>query len=247
MSNTIPHIIHYCWFGSKKKPKDVQAYINSWKKILPDYMFMEWNEKNCSLDHEIDYVREAYQAKKYAFVSDYIRVKKLVDYGGVYLDTDVRILRNFDKLLKKHDLVIGFQGAGNLGTAFMASIPDHPLFREFMTSYSKRHFIKEDGSFDLTSINVSIDPFFEARGLKINQDRYQELSENIGVYPTECFCAFNIADWNPEPTKRTYVIHYMASSWHSPKTKIKIAIFNTMRVVLGQQRYMKLRRKLRNM
>ena len=132
MSSNIPHIIHYCWFGSTKKPKEVQAFIDSWKVKLPDYTFMEWTEGNCDLCNEIDYVKEAYEAKKYAFVSDYIRVKKLVEYGGIYLDTDVRIVRRFDKLLDKHDLVIGFQGAGNLGTAFMASIPWHPLFQSFI-------------------------------------------------------------------------------------------------------------------
>ena len=191
MNNTIPHIIHYCWFGSAKKPKDVQGFIDSWKAQLPDYTFMEWNESNCDLNQEIEYVKEAYESKKYAFVSDYIRVKKLVEYGGVYLDTDVRIIRRFDKLLKKHDLVIGFQGAGNLGTAFM---------------------------------------------------RYQKISENIGVYPTDCFCAFNIKYWYPEPTKRTYTIHYMASTWHSKKTRLKIAIFRIMRKVLGKDNYYKLRR-----
>ena len=242
MNNTIPHIIHYCWFGSAKKPKDVQGFIDSWKAQLPDYTFMEWNESNCDLNQEIDYVKEAYESKKYAFVSDYIRVKKLVEYGGVYLDTDVRIIRRFDKLLKKHDLVIGFQGAGNLGTAFMASIPGHPLFQEFMDSYAERHFIKDNGTLDLTSINVSIDPFFINRGLKIDEDRYQKISENIGVYPTDCFCAFNIKYWYPEPTKRTYTIHYMASTWHSKKTRLKIAIFRIMRKVLGKDNYYKLRR-----
>ena len=245
MSNTIPHIIHYCWFGSEKKPKDVQAFIDSWKVKLPDYTFMEWNESNYDLNQEIDYVKEAYQAKKYAFVSDYVRVKKLVEYGGIYLDTDVRILRRFDKLLEKHDLVIGFQGAGNLGTAFMASIPQHPLFTEFMESYNKRHFVQEDGSLDMTSINVSIDPFFEKRGLKLDEDRYQKIAENIGVYPTECFCAFNINYWYPEPTKRTYTIHYMASTWRSRKIKLKITIFNLMRKILGKDNYYKLRRMIR--
>ena len=137
MNSTIPHIIHYCWFGSTKKPKEVQAFIDSWKVKLPDYTFMEWNEGNCDLSNEIDYVKEAYEAKKYAFVSDYIRVKKLVEYGGIYLDTDVRIVRRFDKLLDKHDLVVGFQGAGRL-KMLMKFIPGKhttlPGIREFRCS-----------------------------------------------------------------------------------------------------------------
>lgn len=241
MSSNIPHIIHYCWFGSTKKPKEVQAFIDGWKVKLPDYTFMEWNEGNCNLGNEIDYVKEAYEAKKYAFVSDYIRVKKLVEYGGIYLDTDVRIVRRFDKLLDKHDLVIGFQGAGNLGTAFMASIPWHPLFQSFMESYGERHFVKEDGSFDLTSINVAIDPFFIDRGLKIDEDRYQKLPGKIGVYPTECFCAFNIDDWHPEPTKRTYTIHYMASSWHPKKQLFKISLIKAIQKLIGINNFKKVK------
>ena len=113
MSNSIPRIIHYCWFGSEKKPKSVQKFINSWKKRLPGYTFMEWNERNCDLESDIAYVREAYQCKKYAFVSDYIRIKKMVEYGGLYLETDVGIVRSFEKLLDKHELVIGFEAVGS--------------------------------------------------------------------------------------------------------------------------------------
>ena len=244
--NDIPHIIHYCWFGSKSKPRNIRKYITSWKKMLPDYTFMEWNEQNCDLTEEIRYVQEAYRCKKYAFVSDYIRIQKLVEFGGIYLDTDVRIVRRFDKILNNHEAVLGFQGPGNLGTAFMAAIPHHPLFEEFLGSYSERRFIMEDGSFDMRSINVSLDPFVEKRGLIITQDRYQKLSENIGIYPTDYFCAFNLKDWYPEPTKRTCTIHYMASSWHSPKTKLKIAFFNIMKTVLGRKNYVRIRKALRS-
>ena len=237
----IPHIIHYCWFGNSNKPKKIKRFIDSWKKRLPDYEFYEWNEKNCDLDHEIEYVKEAYQAKKYAFVSDYIRIKKLVEYGGVYLDTDVRIVKRFDKLLQEHDVVIGFQGAGNIGTAFIASVSRHPLFIEFLQYYTERHFIMDDGSLDMTSINISLDPFLINRGLRIYEDRFQKLYGNIGVYPTECFCAFNIYDWHPEPTKRTYTIHYMASSWHPKKQMIKIAIIKMVQTVIGIDNFKKLK------
>ena len=245
MTNNIPKIIHYCWFGSPNKPKSVQRFIDSWKKQLPDYTFMEWGEGNCDLDQEIDYVKEAYKCKKYAFVSDYIRIKKLVQYGGVYLDTDIRIIKRFDKLLQKYDAVIGFEGPGNLETAFIASIPQHPLFREFQESYKERHFVREDGSLDTTPINNNISPFFVKRGLKLDEDRYQKISENIAVFPTECFCAFNIKDWHPEPTKRTYTIHYMASSWQSNNVKLKIILFRTLRTVLGNNIYYNLRKVLR--
>ena len=245
MSNSIPKIIHYCWFGNPNKPKNVKRFIDSWKEQLPDFTFMEWNEKNCDLSQEIGYVKQAYRAQKYAFVSDYIRVKKLVEYGGVYLDTDVRIVKRFDKLLHKHDVVLGFEGTGKLGTAFMASIPRHPLFTEFLQTYSNRRFVRDDGSYDMTSINASIAPLFVKRGLNLNKSEYQHISENIAVYPTDYFCAFNMDDWYPEPTNRTYTIHFMASSWQSKKIKFKIALFYIMRKCLGDKNYNTFRRFLR--
>ena len=241
MNNEIPRIIHYCWFGSDKKPKSVQKFIDSWKKKLPEYTFMEWNERNCDLEQEVDYVKEAYQCKKYAFVSDYFRIKKLVEYGGVYLDTDVGIIRSFEKPLQKHEVVIGFESAGSLGTAFIATVPQKPLFKEFLESYANRHFLREDGSFDLTTINQSINPFFEKCGLNINEDKYQKLSGNIGVYPSDCFSAFNIYDWHPEPTKRTYTIHYMASSWQPKQQMMKFVIIKAAQKLIGVNNYKKLR------
>ena len=241
MSNSIPRIIHYCWFGSEKKPKSVQKFINSWKKRLPGYTFMEWNERNCDLESDIDYVREAYQCKKYAFVSDYIRIKKMVEYGGLYLDTDVGIVRSFEKLLDKHELVIGFEAVGSLSTAFIAAVPHHFLLQEFLDQYSERHFLKEDGSIDMTTINQSITPLFEKYGLKSDEDRYQKLRGNMGIYPSDCFCAFNLDDWHPQPTKRTYVIHYMASSWQPKKQMIKFYIMKAAQRLLGVQNYKKLK------
>lgn len=242
---TIPKIIHYCWFGNPEKPKKVKKFIENWHKMLPDYTFMEWNESNCNLQQEIDYVKEAYQCKKYAFVSDYIRVKKLYEYGGVYLDTDVKILKRFDRLLQDQEVVLGFQGTGNLLTAFIATIPQHFLFEEFLRQYATRHFLNQDGSMDLTSINRNLDPLVEKRGLNLSNDSLQRLSDNIIVYPTEYFCAFDIENWHPIITEQTYTVHYMASSWCGWRVKLKIMFCNLLYKLLGQERYDRLRKRLR--
>ena len=89
----IPKIIHYCWFGEKSKPNDVHEYIETWKKKLSDYKIQEWNESNFSLGNAPDYVREAYDAKKYAFVSDYVRIWALMNQGGIYFDTDLEVVK----------------------------------------------------------------------------------------------------------------------------------------------------------
>ena len=94
----IPKIIHYCWFGKKTKPEKIEELILSWKKILPDYQIIEWNENNCDISISPEYVKTAYELKKWAFVSDYFRLKALYEFGGIYLDTDVEIIKKFDDL-----------------------------------------------------------------------------------------------------------------------------------------------------
>ncbi len=93
----IPKKIHYCWFGGKEKPEDVKRYIASWKKYCPDYEIKEWNESNFDI-HENDYCREAYEAKKWAFLTDYVRLKALYEEGGFYMDTDVEVVKSLDPL-----------------------------------------------------------------------------------------------------------------------------------------------------
>ena len=98
MVNKIPKIIHYCWFGKKDKPDIVNHCINSWKKVLDDYEIIEWNEDNFDVESNT-YVKQAYESGKFAFVSDFVRIKALYDYGGIYLDTDVEVFKKFDDLL----------------------------------------------------------------------------------------------------------------------------------------------------
>ncbi len=93
----VPKIIHYCWFGKKSFPKLVQKCIATWHTYMPDYRFMLWTEDNSPMNHP--YVKSAYAAKRYAFVSDYVRFWALYNYGGIYLDTDMLVLRSFDDLL----------------------------------------------------------------------------------------------------------------------------------------------------
>ena len=104
----IPKLIHYCWFGRGKMPEHLKQYMVTWKRILPDYKIMEWNEDNFDVDSSIAYVREAYAAQKFAFVSDYVRLKVLYDYGGIYLDTDIEMIKSPENLLKDASMVIGF-------------------------------------------------------------------------------------------------------------------------------------------
>ena len=139
----IPRIIHYCWFGGDK-PKKVLKCIESWKKCLPDYEIMEWNQNNFNV-YEKQYTADAYQAHKYAFVSDVARIKALYDYGGIYLDTDVMVYKNFNNILN-HRCVFGFEEEQYIATSFMACEPQHPLMKKFLSIYDDLLFFDENGN-----------------------------------------------------------------------------------------------------
>ncbi|MCC8153387.1 MAG: glycosyl transferase, partial [Tannerellaceae bacterium] len=129
----IPKIIHYCWFGKKEKPGKISKCIESWRRMLPDYQIIEWNEDN--FDYEsIEYAKSAYRNGKFAFVSDVARLRALIEYGGIYLDTDVEVLKSFDDLLNYH-CVFGMEERNYIATSFMACEPQFPLIQEFFNTY----------------------------------------------------------------------------------------------------------------
>lgn len=208
--------------------------------MLPNYKIMEWNESNCDIENEIDYVKEAYKAKKYAFVSDYIRLRRLYEYGGVYFDTDIKVLKPFDECLEQNEAVLGLQSMGNLLTAFMAAVPGHPFFKECVDYYADRHFIKEDGSYDTVSINRSMNPIAERYGVNLFKNMIQKADCGIVVYPTDYFSAFDINNWHPVITDNTYTVHNMSSSWRPLKVRAKIVLIKLIIKVIGVNNYDKI-------
>ena len=145
----IPKIIHYCWFGRNPLPELAQKCIASWKKYCPDYQIIEWNEDNFDINCNA-YVKEAYEAKKWAFVSDVARLYALVEMGGIYMDTDVEVLKPLDSLLK-YEAVSGFESETAIPTGLMAACKGQKLFVELLHEYDTIHFKRSDGSLDLTT------------------------------------------------------------------------------------------------
>ena len=131
----IPRMIHYCWFGNGEKPKFICDCINTWKAVLNDYEIVEWNESNFDVNSNI-FVKQAYESGKYAFVSDYARFWILYNYGGLYFDTDVEVIKSFDEILSKGPYM-GFErnpdkwgdGLVNPGLG-LAAMPQQPLLKE---------------------------------------------------------------------------------------------------------------------
>ena len=130
MNNKIPKIIHYCWFGGNPLPELAQKCIASWKKYCPDYEIREWNESNFDVNTAPLYVRQAYSKKKWAFVTDYVRLWAMTKYGGIYMDTDVEVTRPLDSILE-HEAVSGYEDPTRIPTGIMACRAGFPLFEEF--------------------------------------------------------------------------------------------------------------------
>lgn len=213
----IPKIIHYCWFGKKEKPKKIKDCINSWYQMLPDYQIIEWNENNFDYN-ALTYTKEAYEAKKYAFVSDVARVKALYEMGGIYLDTDVVVYKSFDFILK-HQCVLGFEMGNYVATSFMACVPEHNLMRDFYNLYVDIPFYNKNGNI-ISITNVSKLTFLlETKGLVRNNK--MQVIDDINIYPQEFFSPYNYAWEYSNKNNNTVCEHMFYVTWMSKKQHLK--------------------------
>lgn len=212
----IPKVIHYCWFGGREKPTEVIERICAWKKILPDYDIVEWNEQNFDIN-QYPYTQEAYKVGKYAFVSDVCRMKALT-HGGIYLDTDVDVLQSFNAFLH-HDSFIGWECKNRLGTAVIGASSDTQWIKDFLTLYKSLRFIKKLGKFDLTPNTSRITTFF---------NQYEGVRPSI--YPIDVFSAKDYRSGKILVTKNTICIHNFSMSWvETPKIeKIEKRLYKTL-------------------
>lgn len=211
MENNIPQIIHYCWFGGNPLPELAKQCIASWKKYCPNYEIKEWNENNFDVN-SCDYVREAYEAKKWAFVSDVVRLYALVNYGGIYMDTDVEVLKPLDDILS-YEAVSGFQHQNTIPTGLMACKKGNALFDELLHEYDEIHFKLSDGTYDLTSNVRRITKTCLKYGFIPNNTK--QTVNSFTIFPPEYFCPKNPDTGVINITKNTYTIHHFDASWKS--------------------------------
>lgn len=215
----IPKKIHYCWFGRSEMPELVLRCIDSWKTYLPDYTLQLWSEDNFDIASAPRYVQEAYAAKKYAFVSDYVRLWALEREGGVYLDTDVEVLRSFDPLLDD-TAFIGLEESLALlpGTCVMGCEPHCQWVKDMLATYDDAKFLREDGTLDLTTNVQRLGAKMVTGGL-LHERKLQYLPQwDLRVYTHDYFSPIT-STRVMRKSKNTYCIHRFAGSWVDGKKR----------------------------
>lgn len=233
MENKIPKIIHYAWFGGKNKPKSVLNCIESWKKYLPDYDLVEWNEDSFDVNQYI-FCKEALEAKKYAFVTDVVRLHALYHIGGIYMDTDVEVLRPLDDLLRNEGFS-GYENDTEIPTGIMATVKGNLWAYDQLEYYNNRSFIKADGVFDTTTNVKIITKISKEKHGFIPNGEYQVLKHNFVIYPKDYFCPKSHHTGKVTLTKNTYTIHHFDGSWKTDSDRNKTKILRILRNLFGER------------
>ena len=232
MSEMIPKIIHYCWFGENKKNKLILNCIKSWKKYCPDYEIKEWNESNFDVNC-CQYVKEAYEAKKWAFVSDYARLWIVYNYGGIYLDTDVELKSSLDFLLGS-ELFVSFENESNINTGVgFGAIEKNEVINAILNSYKDIFFRKTDGSLDLTPCTTrNTETLLELFGDDI-YDAKKMQTKNITVLSPDYLCPLDPITGAMNITNNTIGIHWYDASWRNKAVNIREKILRPIKRTIG--------------
>ena len=241
---SIPKVIHYCWFGRGELPKLAQMCIKSWKKHCPDYEIICWNEDNFDLTQN-RYLQQAYEAKKWAFVSDYARLKVVYDHGGIYLDTDVELLKPLDDLLDDGGFM-GFDEKGIVASGLgFAAQKGNTIVGELLKDYDDISFVRPDGSFDLTPCPDRNTAALKRLGMDMDPagGKFMDMT----FYPREYFCPMDYYTGKKTITKTTYSIHHYCASWTSKKTKRTTRLKRILGVKLYDKLYGKFLHKFKGL
>ncbi|MDX8337058.1 glycosyltransferase [Candidatus Cetobacterium colombiensis] len=221
--------IHYVWLGKNPKPNIMDICINSWREKLPDYEIIEWNEENLNFYEEIEknrFLKECYNRKLWAFLSDYFRVKVLYDQGGIYLDSDMQIIKNLDIFLE-NEMFLGKEDKKQASAGIIGAKKQHPFFKKMLDFYEK----------DIWNINIYTIPAIIQYILKKDYGFLEEISgivklrDGIIIYPSEYFYPYHFTEeFSYDKIKNnTYGIHWWGKSWHGNNKKLYFLEFKTLK------------------
>ena len=245
MKNQIPKIINYCWFGKTKKNRLIKKCIKSWKKYCPDYEIIEWNEENFDINSNL-YVKQAYDNKKWAFVSDYVRLYAIYSNGGIYLDTDVELIKSLNDLLQ-YDAFFSSENNENINTGLgFGAKKNNKIVKLLLDSYDDICFQDPKTSkLDLTPCThrntETLNKVFGDVSLKMND----YLEKQIILLGKEYFCPFNSKTGEMKKTKNTIGIHWFNASWRSKKINVREKILRPIKRIIGVEKFNKFKRKKR--
>ena len=254
----IPKIIHYCWFGGKPIPESLQKCIDSWKR-LEDYKVMRWDESNCSFE-ENDFVRKTYQEKQLGFIGDYYRLKVLYEYGGIYLDTDVKVCKSFDELLN-HNAFLNFIFDCSVGSAIIGARPGNPLIKNLLEMYDATKFGKNASGklLEWVGNQLIVDGYATSNyyytfyllkhysTFRLN-NKFQDLGDFV-IFPKEYFEIGTL-------TAKHYAVHLCSGEWRKKKDDNKSikyqlkrmiirwpVVFDKVQIIVRKYRYEKLKKE----
>ena len=255
----IPKIIHYCWFGRGKKSPLIKKCIRSWKRKCPDWQIIEWNEDRFDVKSTL-WTQQAYEDRKFAFVSDFVRLKALYEMGGVYLDTDVQLLKTLDTFVE-HNAFVGFENKISVATCVIGAQAKNQIIGTWLNWYSNREYLAE-GKPNMEPNVIFITEDLKARGLIVDNTR--QSVDGVEIYPQTWLCPQNLEGENRARSKDTVAVHFFDSSWRTPKgrrdlkreqfhstafyrtwEKIKILPQLTVRKLFGDHTIEKIKSRLR--
>ena len=242
MNEKIPKIIHYFWFGKNKMPDIFLECIKSWQKYCPDYKIIKWDEENFDVNI-CNYTKQAYEQKKYAFVSDYARFYILKKYGGIYLDIDVEILKPIDELLEQECFCGRENNSNFVATGLIIAARPNNKFVNSMLNYYNEQEKFENGTHTVCTIASNI----LEKEYDFDIDNISEIQklDNVTIYPAEYFCGYDMIARKKMITENTYSVHHYNSSWLGPKDKIVNFIRRIVYKTIGKKNYTKLKQKFK--
>lgn len=230
----IPKVIHYCWFGGNPLPAEAIRCIESWKKYCPNYVIKEWNESNFDIN-SYQYTKEAYEARKFAFVTDVVRLYALFNEGGIYMDTDVEVIKPLDRFLSHHAFS-GFEDNVSVPTGIMGSEKSGKWARENLAYYDDARFLINDGKYDLTTNVSTITKYMKRQNLKLDNS-FQDIPNLITMYPKDYFCPKSYSTGVIQLTSNSYTIHHFSGTWNDItfSFRIKSAIHKLIDTIFGHR------------
>lgn len=243
----IPRLIHYCWFGGKPLPSLARKCLKSWKRYLPEYEIILWDETTFDIAAH-PYVKEAYNAKKWAFVADYVRLYVLYHFGGIYMDTDVEVIRQLNRFLTDPAFTC-FEPPNYIcpdqiviQTGMIGAEKGNLWIKKLLDYYHDKRFLDINGTPDLTANPIPLTVItIKEFGLKPDQS-FQTLMNSVVIYPQEFFCPIDWKDRKIKKNKNTYAIHYFTGSWISEEescnyTKYRKQAGLLLKKILGEKKY----------